>query len=350
MARIEEIDKNFGVNDIAVKDGTTAYDVRNAPFSVHGVFFPVPNQDVFFRIPGDKAWNISHNVGWLSNYSAGGRIRFKTNSPYIAVKAKMGGICKMPHFTLTGTAGFDLYCGESHVATFQPKYDITDELFGEVDFGRAEMREYTLNMPPYSEIKELYIILNDGASLEAAEPYKYDKPVVFYGSSITEGGCASRPGCIYSAIVSRRLDAEILNLGFSGSAKGEDSMAEYIASLDMTAFVYDYDHNADTIEELRDTHERFFNIVRRAHPTLPIICLTQPYPHSEDHEARKELIKQNYLKARAAGDENVYFVDMIGYLNGYGILDESTVDRIHPNDLGFFYMAKAVEEVLKDIL
>ncbi len=346
MKKIEEIDKNFTVKAITAREHTRAYDVRNAPFSIHGLIPPQDSDGLFCRLPLTVAARVSENVTCLSTHCAGGRVRFRTDSQYIAVYAEMGHVGKMPHFAMTGSAGFDLYADREYIGTFIPKFDMEHELIGERTLKEKRMREYTLNFPLYSEVKSLAVILDEDAQLAAAGGYQIEKPVVFYGSSITQGGCASRSGTSYPAILSRRLHMEYLNLGFSGSAKGEDAMANYIAGLDMIALVYDYDHNAST-DCLRATHERFLQTVRAAHPTLPIICMTQPIPSMSDYKERKKIIQASVLNAEARGDRNVYYLDMSDYLKKCGVLDEASVDKCHPNDLGFYFMAQAVEEVLK---
>ncbi len=348
--KIEEIDKNFIVKDETVKEGTRVYDVREAPFSVHGVLSTSDGERAFCRMDTEAAARVSDGVAFLNTNCAGGRVRFQTNSSYIAVKAILKNIGKMPHFALTGSAGFDLYSDKTHLTTFQPRFDITNELFGEYSCDGREMVEYTLNLPLYSGVKEIYIILDEDAVVQKAAPYQTDKPIVFYGSSITQGGCASRPGTAYTAILSRRLHLDYINLGFSGSAKGEEEMAQYIAGLDMSAFVLDYDHNAPTIEHLMQTHKRFFEIVRKAHPNLPIICITQPIPRYQDHKERAQVIEKTVLEARQSGDTNVCFLNMMEYLDKKGVLNEASVDKSHPNDLGFFFMAEAVEEMMKNFL
>lgn len=115
-----------------------------------------------------------------------------------------------------------------------------------------------------------------GSKIGKPTPYSIEKPIVFYGSSITQGGCASRPGNSYTHIICRWLDANMVNLGFSGNAKGEPEMAELISQIDMGALVMDYDHNAPDAEYLLNTHENFFKIIRSNHPYLPVIFVSKP--------------------------------------------------------------------------
>ena len=188
-----------------------------------------------------------------------------------------------------------------------------------------------------------------GAALLPAEGYRYACPVVYYGSSITQGGCASRPGNAYPAILSRMLDCDFVNLGFSGNAKGEAEMADYIAGLPMSVFVYDYDHNADT-SRLQRTHARMFGIIRERQPQLPVIMLSRPQPYLDEGErARRRIIEETFQSALRAGDKNVYFIDGSSLLHRFGG-DSGTVDRCHPNDLGFMCMADGIRETLQRAL
>ncbi|MBO4983237.1 MAG: hypothetical protein J6D23_04195, partial [Clostridia bacterium] len=176
------------------------------------------------------------------------------------------------------------------------------------------------------------------------------KPIVYYGHSITQGGCASRPGNSYPSIISRKLNMDFINLGFSGSARGEREMAEYIASLDMELFVYDYDHNAPSWEHLQNTHEAMFKIIRKAHPTLPIIMMTSVSMarFHDNQEKRRQIIYQTYKNALKSGDKNVYFWDGDKEFKPY--VECGTVEGCHPNDYGFVGIASSLEPLIRKIL
>lgn len=349
MSKIDQIDQNLKVETSFVKDGMKFLDATSAPFQVYGVYF---EDGQFRRMPQRAARLVSNNVGWLSRHTSGGRVRFRTNSQRIAIKAKMPQpIGKMPHFALSGSAGFDMYMRVNGVdkynSTFMPPYDITEGYESVFKFTSAEMRELIINFPLYSEVSELYIGIDENAVIEEGTPYRFEKPVVYYGSSITQGGCASRPGNAYPSIVSRRFDCDFINLGFSGSAKGEDAIAEYISNLDMKLFVYDYDHNAPDVEHLQNTHQRMFNIIRQAQPALPVIMMTSTtMPRcSDDKAARKKIIYKTYTDAKESGDKNVYFLDgeeLFAECEDFG-----TVEGCHPNDIGFLYIANAVGDLME---
>lgn len=301
---IAQIDKNFEVKTNIEKDDIRFYDVNSGPFRLHGIFY---ENGRYRRMPEEVAKTVSPGVKNLHESTAGGRVRFRTDSPYVAIHAEMPVIGKMPHFAFSGSAGFDLYVYDGqqrYTRTYMPPLDITDGMEGVVEFPTAQMREIVINFPLYSRVSKLCIGLSDRATVEAPTPYRIEKPVVFYGSSITQGGCASRPGNCYQNAISRRLDMDYINLGFSGNAKAEVEIAEYIKTLDMSAFVYDYDHNAKTLEYLEETHERMFKIIRQANPELPILILPRPkYYLTEGEEKRQAVVKATYQNALASGDK-----------------------------------------------
>ena len=326
------------------------HNVEKEPFAVYGVF---KKNGMYRRMPESVATSLNERIVALHTNTAGGRVRFQKDSTCIAIDIKMGEICRRPHFPLTGAAGLDMYVKENndynYAGTFVPPYDMEEGYRSEIVFEDKKMRDITINFPLYSDVKELYIGLEDDACIMESDNYTITKPIVYYGSSITQGGCASRPGNSYTSILSRRLDCDYICLGFSGNAKAEDEISQYIKQLDMSVFVYDYDHNAPSPEYLEETHEKMFKVIRGQHSALPIVIMSRPkYLLTKEEKIRLEIIKRTYENAVASGDEHVYFID------GRQLMDrvkaEGTVDNIHPNDLGFSSMAEALENVLIDIL
>ncbi len=346
MNDISKVDKNFIVKTKIEKDDIEFISADSECFEIFGIF---KEDGKYRRLPEAVAKTVSPGVHSLHAHTAGGRIRFVTDSPYVAINVKMGAVGKMPHFALTGSAGFDLYIDNKFRQSFVPPFDVTDEYESIAEFPDSELREITINFPLYSEVKELYIGLKSGSTIKKAAPYKNDKPVVYYGSSITQGGCASRPGTSYQAFVSRKLNLDYVNLGFSGSAKAEDEMINYIKNLDMSVFVYDYDHNAPDASYLKATHEKMFKAIREALPELPVIMMVRPsFSIDCERDERYGVIKTTYENALKKGDNNVYFIDNKELTKL--CLDEGTVDNCHPTDLGFYSMAEAVYEVMRDII
>lgn len=345
---ISKIDKNLAVKETVDRTGLKIYDVLDAPFKIYGVIPPDEKEDLFKRMPGEVSEKVSRWVNMLHTNTSGGRVRFATNSKRIAIRAEMPTIGRMPHFALTGSAGFDLYAENKYIKTFVPPYNMENGYESELATD-GQMHDYTINMPPYSDVSRLYVMLEDGAELKEAAPYRDLKPIVYYGSSITQGGCSSRPGNTYQNVVVRRTNIDYVNLGFSGAAKAEDAIAEYIAGLDMSLFVFDYDHNAPTTEHLENTHERMFKTIRAKNPELPIICVSKP-DKTSDWEKRREIINQTVEKAIAAGDKNVYFIDGQSFSALCDEPDAITVDGCHPTDLGFAMMGKVIGGKIEEIL
>ena len=300
-------------------------------------------------MPAAVAKTVNEGVYILNTNTAGGRVRFRTNSSYVAISAKMENLGKMPHFALTGSVGFDIYADNVYRGTYKPPFEIEDGYESVVELGDSIEKEITINFPLYSDVKKLFIGLQKDADLAMPAPYRNIKPVVYYGSSITQGGCASRPGTAYQAIISRNLNVDYVNLGFSGSAKAEQSMAEYIKNLPMSVFVYDYDHNAPNTTHLSATHERMFKEIREQNPDLPIIILPRPkYCINKEEKKRVKIIKATYENAVNRGDKNVYFIDNKKLMKL--CKNEGTVDNCHCTDLGFFSMADKVGKVIEKIL
>ena len=351
MISIDQIDPNFKVETKIAQSDLRFYDPKQTPFQICGVFY---ENGKFRRLPESVAEATSAGVLRLHTNTAGGRIRFQTDSPYVAIHAKMSGIGRMSHFPLTGTAGFDLYAAwegqnERFIGTFAPPLDLQDGYESILRFGSSQMREITVNMPLYSGVDAVYIGLQENAKILPPKPYANQLPIVYYGSSITQGGCASRAGMSYESIISRRLNVDYVNLGFSGNAKGEQTVADYIAGLPMSLFVYDYDYNAPTVEHLQATHEKMFLTVRKAHPNIPIVMMSRPKIYLTDEEVkRREIVRTTYQNAVSRGDQNVYLLLGSELMADCG--NEGAVDGVHPTDFGFASMARVLGDLLEKLL
>ena len=344
VKKIDEIDPNFRVESDFQRNGMRYYSADREPFRIHGVF---RENGIYRRIPEAVAAAVNEGVAYLHTNTAGGRVRFRTSSRRISIQVRYDSVGKMPHFALTGSAGFDLYADGLYSGSFLPPFDVADGYESMISLGRKKEREILIEFPLYSGVKELFIGLDRDTPPLAPTPYRYPVPMVYYGSSITQGGCASRPGTCYQSIVSRTFDADYLNLGFSGSARGEDAITDYIKDLTMSVFVYDYDHNAPSPAHLLATHEKMFRAVRETHPDLPIVVMSRPkYRLTEDEKERLRIIRQTVENAKASGDKKVFLLD--GKALTRVCRDEGTVDGCHPTDLGFFSMAKALEKIIRE--
>ncbi|MBQ8758747.1 MAG: hypothetical protein IJZ20_03545 [Clostridia bacterium] len=355
MSDISKIDKNFAVSEIA--PGGEFYSVDEAPFVIYGV---MKDEKGYYRVPQDVADATNEGVSGLTRFTAGGIIRFSTNSKKLAIKANhaYGGV--MPHMAALGSNGFSVYEDDYFLCSFFPTIP-PSKVGEEKNLPYKEgvpnvdgFHDITVYMPLYGAYNDIMVKVEDGAEIRPPKKaYRNEKPVVFYGSSITEGGCASTPAMGFTNIISRDMNLYCLNLGFSGSARGEYAINEYMANLDMSVFVLDYDHNSPTAEYLEETHERVYKSVRATHPDIPIV-IASSIPvrgwSAEYQKKRREVIFNTYKNAVEAGDKNVYFLNGEDFFSEEIPFSYCTVDGCHPNDVGMLMMAKGFEKVLVKVI
>lgn len=345
---ISVIDQNLRARSVPNEPDLVWMDAAEPPFVCYGAYQTKPR---YLRLPGEAAEAANPGVVQLNRHTAGVRLRFCTNSPYIAVRAEWPVLSRMSHMPYSGICGFDLYTVKGGQYAFAgaliPPSDV-ETGFESILYAGGEMTEYVLNFPLYNEVTKLFIGIKKDAEFRAPAPYSNDLPVVFYGSSVTQGGCASRPGNCYENFLSRALDMDYINLGFSGSGRAEPGLVKYMAGLKMAAFVSDYDHNAPDADYLAATHEPMYRAIRAQQPALPYIIVSRQDFKSGD-DALRSIVMETYRKAVAEGDRNVYFVDGAGLFAG-AAWDACTVDGCHPNDLGFYRMAQGMLPWLKKIL
>ena len=355
MNCISDFDQNFK-NPNAFREDMVLFNVKEEPFSLHG--FCHTDDGSFRRIPYEIASRISKGMVFCHSKTSGGRVRFRTDSPYVILKVKVPSFSTIPHMPITGTGGFDLYAdGEFVKALFPPitydgfeaTFDLTDGFEAIATFESKKMRDIVINFPLYNDVDEVFVGVSEDSQILEPLPYKHSKPIVFYGSSITQGCCVSRPGNLYMSIISRWFDTDFVGLGFSGNATAGEVIANYITELDMSMFVYDYDFNSPTEEHLKRTHEQMFLTIRQKHPHIPIIMASRVNAVTEENKRRFKIIEETYTNALARGDKNVYLI------NGMDILcsidkEMFTVDGVHPNDFGSYCMAKAFGQVIEPLL
>ena len=308
------------------------------------------------RFP-DSLKNVSRAPLWnLSRNSAGMAIRFRSNSTTIAARWMTLFNTHMNHMTDTGAKGLDLYCLQKNgdwrfVNSARPKGKTNQATI--IKNMHPEEREYMLYLPLYDGLVSLSIGVDSLATIsQPLMNYPIRKnPVVFYGTSILQGGCASRPGMAHTNILERWLNRECINLGFSGNALLDLEIAELIATVDASMFVLDFLPNA-TVEQMKERAEKFYSIVRSKHPETPILFLEDPiFTHSRfdkrvarEVKAKNETIAAIFQSMKKKGEKNIYLLsskDIIGH-DG-----EATVDGIHFTDLGFMRYAEVLYPLIK---
>ncbi len=299
------------------------------------------------RLPA-KAQGVVRQPVWdLSRDSAGYSVHFLTDSPTIRVKWDLlKPTLAMDHMPATGVSGVDLYArqaagGWRYVGTGR----VTKQLGNEAAFANPGAREFVLNLPLYNGVTAVSVGVPTGKSLAPLSAPR-GKPIVFYGTSITQGGCASRPGMAYSAIVGRQLDVPIINLGFSGNGQGEPEMADLLAELDPAVYVFDalWNMNPDFV---RERTAPFVRKLRAAHPTTPILLAEDCTVRNTIPTAKGKILRDIFAALQQEGVTGLYFVSAEGMM---GPDDQGTVDGCHPTDLGFMYQAEVFTKALRPIL
>ena len=311
----------------------------------------------FDRFPAAAEQTVPEKVWTLSRDSTGMAIRFATDAPRIFVRMKLTDpVLGSPHMPATGASGLDLYARDPAgrwrwvAATKPEKQEFEAVLVAGLAPGR---REYLAYLPLYNGVETLAIGVPAGAAIEGLTPRR-GKPIVFYGTSITQGACASRPGMAHVAILGRRLDRPVANLGFSGNGKMDASVGELLGRVDAACYVIYCLPNKDAAL----VAERCVPLVQRlraARPDTPIVLVEDRRLTNEwilpakraHHDANHTALRAAFEKLRADGVTNLVYVPGDGLLGDDG---EATVDASHPTDLGFVRQADVLEPVLRQAL
>ena len=313
------------------------------------------------RLPRDAKSVVREAVWKLSQDSAGMCVRFITEATSLQVRWTLRSeTLAMPHMPATGVSGLDLYVkmesGRWHwLAVGRPtKFPVNSvELVKDISGGK---RQYLLYLPLYNGVRSVELGLPKDSTLAKAGPWgpEIRKPIVFYGTSITQGGCASRPGMVHTAILGRQLNYPVINWGFSGNGKMEPEMATLLAELEPAAYSLDCLPNM-TASEVTERVEPFVGTLRKAHPKTPILLVEDrsytdsfliAFKRQRNLESRAAL-RAAYERLLAAGTQELYYLPGEDLLGDDG---EATVDSSHPTDLGFMRQAGVFLPVLEKML
>ena len=311
----------------------------------------------FDRFPAKAEKTVTKSVWGLSRHSAGMMVRFKTDANAIHAKWKVTSArLGMAHMPPSGVSGLDLYARDTKgkwrwaAATRPSKQEMQAILLRGIKPG---LREYALYLPLYNGTESLEVGVPEGAKFESLAPRKV-KPLIFYGTSITHGACASRPGMAHPAILGRRLDMPVINIGFSGNGKMHTSVGDLMAEVDAAAYIIDCLPNMNAAAV--NAHcVPLVKQLRKARPYTPIVLVEdRRFPNSwlvpraaKIHDANHAALRKAYEQLKAAGVKHLH------YLGGDALLGEDgegTTDGSHPNDLGFIRQANAFEPVLRNAL
>jgi hypothetical protein len=311
----------------------------------------------FDRLPAKSEGVVRDAVWNLSRHSAGMAVRFRTDASEIWVEYELlSGRLEMPHMPATGVSGLDLYGeladGQSRwVQVLKPtSQQIRTAIASELDPGS---RVYTVYLPLYNGVESLRIGVAKSSALTPLKP-RAAKPIVFYGTSIMHGACASRPGMAIPAILGRRFDCPTINLGFSGNGRMDPEVAELLAELDAAAFCIDCLPNMRA-EMVAARTAPLVRTLRQRHPETPIhLVEDRVFTNADFFSSRREIHRSNHRALReafeglqASGCPQLYYLPGEDLLGSDG---EAATDGSHPSDLGFYRYAAAYEKALAPLL
>ncbi|MCG3149412.1 MAG: hypothetical protein PCFJNLEI_02873 [Verrucomicrobiae bacterium] len=359
MNRLEELDPNFQAAPTAIVGGIAWFTVNHPPFVVDGLPWFKENGGEFYRLP-KRAKGIVRKALWdLGTMPTSGRVRFKTDSTAIHTRVQhsrpeLG----TPLMCSVATSGLDLYEGPPHRMTYwssnhptEPKAPYVTPFFFEPL--TKKLREYTIYLPTYNDLVRFEIGLVPGAKLAAPSGYRRQKPVVFYGTSVTQGGCCSRGANGFVPLIGRRLGLNVINLGFSGNAFCDLALVPLLDEIDMACLVVDPVVNMGW-ERMQKDYIPFLQAIRARRPKLPLVLMTQfrfaheSYMNPHRWDSASDSAVQTYRQMRRAGDRNVHLIECRKFITPGP--DHPSVDGIHLTDLGFEKMANGIAPILKKVL
>jgi len=345
----DAFDKNLSVDKATFDSSVTFYDVTKPPFKLYGNCISAKN--IFARMPENIAEKVSPGVAHRAAMSAGVRCRFSTNSRKIGIKARFLKTFVNVTQSALSAKGFDIYINGKYFTSLRPQPDCSDYYEQLADLGNEEEKDIVLYFPYFSVVDKVVLALDKEANVSEGKDYRHTLPIVFYGSSITQGFCVSRPGNIFSSMVSRNLNTDIINLGFSGVCRGEALMADYLTGIKKSALVCEYDHNEPDKDSLRQNHLNFYKHIREREKTTPIIFISSPNRSykGQDMIERMKVVEATYKYAVENGDTNTYFINGQS-LYPNEIREDCSADSVHPNDLGSYMIAEKIYEKLKKFI
>lgn len=345
---------SFAQDKVKYKGWNPAKDTMNV---LEGQGWPKQVKDYYDRLPAKAGSIVRPDVWNLSKNSAGINFRFRTNSEEIIVKYVVKGGLQMPHMPATGVSGVDLYAKDRDGLWIWSSgaYSFGDTITYRFNNLEQVNREYTLYLPLYNSVKwmEVYVPVDRSFS---PMPLHQEKPIVVYGTSIAQGACASRPGLAWTSILQRKLDHPVINLGFSGNGRLEKEVIDLIAEIDAELYILDCLPNLTGIskDELMGKTEASVLQLQSKRPGVPILLTAHDGYTDElispkrkaDYENPNIALTDAFKQLKAKGVNNIYLLSK----NEIGQDIESTVDGVHPNDIGMMNYANAYEKIIKKIL
>ncbi|QBQ41135.1 hypothetical protein E2P86_08185 [Sphingobacterium psychroaquaticum] len=314
------------------------------------------------RLPDNLQAEVRPPVWYLGTNSAGLHVDFTTDADSIVVRYKVKGALNMPHMPSTGVSGVDLYMLDRKKGGWlwsAGNYSFKDTIsYTFRSIGSDLDRLYQLYLPLYNTVEWMEIGVPEGRVFKEVQSNK--KPIIIYGTSIAQGACASRPGLGWTNILARNLQSPVVNLAFSGNGRLEDPILELIAKADPSIIVLDCLPNLGVIPERSEAQldslvYHAFSYLRKHHPHTPIVLTEHSSGFNSsilNHElnARFEQTsrvgQQVFRRLKRDGFKNIYLLSN----REIGLDINSTVDYVHPNDIGMMKIADAYTKLLRKLL
>ncbi len=356
------------LSQLAAAQNLKWWNPESSEFNVlEGQAFRGKVKSFYDRLPASSEGVVRDAVWGLSRHTAGLMIRFRTNSPAIQVRY---GVTSdrhgMPHMPATGVSGVDLYavsmdgeerwCAGRYSFKDTIQYNFNDLIT--TDNYLKKGREYRLYLPLYNGVKWLEIGVEEGSTLEPLH-VRDDKPIVVYGTSIAQGGCASRPGMAWTAILGRKMDRPLINLAFSGNGRLEDEVMKSIVEIDAKVFILDCLPNLASEKDFPDEEisKRLRSAVKQLrgkYPHTPIVVAEHAgYTEEAMNAVRKsayervnKVAQSTFQQLKSEGIRDIFLVQKAEFRQSI----ETTVDGTHQSDLGMMLYAEGYEKALRAIL
>ena len=298
------------------------------------------------RLPKEMKNKIRPILWKLGMQPSGGRIRFKTNSKTISIVAKSSSFVSY-HMTSIMKNGLDIYVNNVYSGSAWPNSN--GKIKKQFQLENNNIKNITIYLPLYASIKIEKLYIEKSAAIKKANDLSEIDPIIYYGSSITQGASASNPGLSYEAIISRNTKIDFINFGFSANGLGDIEIAALIGSLDSSLIVLDYWANPTSLQ-YKKSLPQFVDAIRKKRKNVPILIITPFYSIGleKQQKEKKEIISNFVENLKKQGDTNIYMIEGTKMLSKE--LSFGLVDGIHLNSLGFWFAANALEPKILEIL
>jgi hypothetical protein len=320
---------------------------------VSGLPWSRQNAPRLWRLPEQAAGQLPDAVQGLMRYPTGGRVRFASDSLQLHLRVDAPNVQSMGNMSPLGSRGFDVYVDGVYWCSSRVA-ETGSQILTFFQGAERALREITIYLPSFQEVRVEAVGLDADAVIRPPQAFVRALPIVYYGSSIAQGGCACRPGMSYEAILGRRLGVDFVNLGFSGAGKAEPKVVDLVARIEACCLVFDLGKSFG--RQPAEVYGAMLDTVRRAHPDAPLVCITPIFSTRESYDAAyadlsehvRDAVRQAVRQRMEAGESGLYLVE------GNDLLGPGDADAfhegVHPTDLGFMRIADRLEPLLREVL